>query len=562
MGGFVNLPDFPARSILTSAQLQQLVSALQGFSAQSADINWPLLAGGNIDFTGTSYQILGLRKFWDVINADNYSSFQAAIDAAEDNGGGCVLIPPDTTISADGVNIEASKIWIVGCGPSSVIQSTGSSGYSIRTGTTGLTDIGLFNLTMDGDSVSGQDGIQFRYVDGVTVQNVYFKDWDGSALVLTHSGSTGDSCQHVSVTNCRFDNGADAHIEGIDIDTGVFANIISDGATATAALDFEPGDANGLLKELSFSNIRIQGTTGIGMQVLGDSGTASDNWSLINLDHVVVTNPTGDGFNLGETGKILKNLSVKNCDVEVEGAGADGYVINANIGRVQSCNAYGATGNGIDLVDSNSVLVAGCDLRSAGAYGIDADGTTSCSIYNNDVSGASTAGILGTNATTLELGPNQGFTGPTLATVKGDNPRDSLSSSGNFPTTYTIPANSVKVGDVIRITALWDVTGHSAGTVSFAITVGGVGVGNTGTTGAVGEIFSIHELYVTALSGSNNIRYSMRAIHDIGDIIEISNGDATIDLTTDTTVTAAVSISDTATGLFDTFLMEWLGGNA
>ena len=154
MSGFVNLPDFEPRQILTAALLDQLVSALNGFAAQSGDIAWPLIVQGNIDFD-SSYTVDNLQTFWNYINADEYTSLQAAIDVAEGNpNGGCVIIPPNTTITSTGVDIEGSKVAIVGCGPTSTIQLLSGAGPLIESDTSTRTDLALYNLTLDGQSLA------------------------------------------------------------------------------------------------------------------------------------------------------------------------------------------------------------------------------------------------------------------------------------------------------------------------------------------------------------------------------------------------------------------------
>ena len=65
---FANLPEFVARQILTAALLNQIITAMQGFSAQTGDLNWPMVAGGNIDID-SQYGIVNLLTFWNIVNA-------------------------------------------------------------------------------------------------------------------------------------------------------------------------------------------------------------------------------------------------------------------------------------------------------------------------------------------------------------------------------------------------------------------------------------------------------------------------------------------------------------
>lgn len=560
------LSTFEDNEILTAGKLNTLVQALESkFSAITGDdIVWPLVCQGNIDFDN-QHSIVGLRTFWNYINADEYDSLQLAIDAAEAAGGGCVVIPPDTTITADTVDIEASSIWIVGCGPSSVLKLTSgaSGGYHIRTGSGTLTDIGLMNLTMNGQSVASQLGMVFRFIDGCTVKGVTFQNYAAAALKFTHAGTAGtQKCQNVMVSDCKFEDGAGTHLDIEDVDVGTFENIISTAATATAAIDAEPTSSAGFIKSLNFSNIRIIGTTGIGMLILGASATANDKWSLISLDQISITGTTGDAFNIGENAKILKNTSMRDCDAP--DAGADAIVFNVEIGQLQDCSGYNAFDDGCDLLFSEKVMVTGCDFRSAGGIGIDATDTTSCSIFGNDVTDWTTEGIDTAGSTTIELGPNQGHLCSTLNTVIADNPADTRSSTGSYPTTYVIPADTLKVGDLIRITILFDVTGYTGGTIVFDTNVNGNSIGTTPAFSSVGEAHVIYELYVSALTGAANIRATMTSVSRAAATSDVTTATSneTIDLTADATISTEVTISDTANALFDSIIIELLGGNA
>ena len=69
---FVNLTQFTARQILTAAQMNQVIAALQGFAAQTADIAWPLVMGDNID-ADNQFTIVNMRTLWNIVNADEYA---------------------------------------------------------------------------------------------------------------------------------------------------------------------------------------------------------------------------------------------------------------------------------------------------------------------------------------------------------------------------------------------------------------------------------------------------------------------------------------------------------
>lgn len=511
MSGFLNLPDFEARELLTAAQLTQIVTALQGFSAQSADITWPLVAGGDLDFDKL-YGIVGLRTLWNIVNASEYDTLQAAVDAAEAmTGGTCVFIPPSETIPADGVSIEADNIWIVGCGDSSVIQATGSTGYAIRTSGGARSNIGLMNLRMDGDSVAGQDGIQFRYTDGITVKGVRFEDWDGSALVLTNAGSDGtEKCQNAFVTDCVFTGGAGAHIECIDLDGGSFDLLVSDSATATAALDFEPASAAGFIKDITLSNVRITGTTGIGVQILGAAAVFNANWSLIDLSNVTVTGATGNAFVVGDTLKILKSVKISGCSAPSTANGAIPLTANIDLGHITGCFFQDATpDSAIDLTLSDTISVHGNNVINAGTPAID---------------------LTGVVAGTVQCGSNPGDFGPTHSNIYIDDTDHTLggTTTGDMGFLKTISGGSVRPNDIVRVVAAIDGVGN--GTVQLQLE--GVGSGST-TISADSHVIT---WYIKVGTGAGGTSYLRSHVSDLP-AVTTDHASITVDWTADVDVT-------------------------
>lgn len=557
------LPTFEDNEIPSSGKFNQIVQALESkFSAITADdFTWPLVAQGNIDM-GQQHSIIGLRTFWNYINAAEYDSLQLAVDAAEAAGGGCVIIPPDTTITADGVNIENGDIIIMGAGPSSVIKLTSgsTSGYLMRNGTGGLAGIEVLNLTFDGQSTGvSQDGFQARHVDRLHMYNVFFKNFTGDALYLTNDGTNGNACSDCIFNALTFDGGTGQHIKVDDLDGGSFSQIISRDAGASAIV-MSPLAAASFMRDVSMSNARVTDPTGLGIWVDGASGTADDKWSRVHFADCRVSGSTDDAFRAGAASAVLKYATITGCTSH--DCAGNAYTVNTEGGAVKGNYAYSVPSgkDGIDLVDSTDTTVSNNTLNgNSGTSGIDADGTDSCYVHNNTLTGTWTNPILSSNATNLELGQNQGAPGPTLNTAIADNPRDSRSTTGPYPTTYEIPANSVKPGDVIRITVGWDVTGYTSGNITLGVEAEGAGIGDTGAVGAVGEIVSVHELYVSALSGASNVRLTK---HVTGDTFtNVSNGDITIDFTADVTIEATVTITGAAVGLFDYINIEFIGGN-
>ena len=539
------LPTFEDNEILTAGKLNTIVQALESkFNAITADdLTWPLVCQGNVDFDSL-HAIVGLRTFWNFVNADEYDTLQLAVDAAESmTGSSAVLIPPSTTITADTVDISASNIWIIGAGSSSVIKTTSgaSGGYLIRTSADTLTDIGIANLTINGNNVSSQIGVQFRFVDGITVRGVDFENCSGAALEFTHAGTAGtQKCQNAIVSDCKFEDGAAAHISIKDLDGGSFANIISTAGTATNIIAAEPSTSASFIKNLSFSNVRVEFPTGIGFSILG-AGASNVLWSNIDLSQVMVTDSTGDSFNIGLGSKVLKNVSMKGCEA-IDCLG-DAYAMNINIGRVVGCHGYNSAGDGMDLLASDTLFIQGCDLSSAGAYGIDLGTSTSAKIQGCDLSGAATAAFLASNATTPAFRENAGAI--CAGAVNIDRTSRSKSSVGDFGYLYTIPGNAVKAGDIIRMKfySTYTDVGTSAGT--FDVRVGGTMVAQVGAALVSGTQVTHIDIQVHDVTGANT--FTVKDQHGLGAGLTDPNYHVlgvltdTIDWTTDSAITFYLS---------------------
>lgn len=534
----IQLPTFTIKEILTAAKLQQLRNAIAAkFQAiTGADIAWPLVAGGNIDFNQSAYSIIGLRTFWGLINADEYSTFQAACDAAA--GGGCVFIPPNTTITTDGVDISNTKVTIMGCGPSSVLQlnSGASSGYLLRTGTGSLVDIMIADLTLDGNSTAAANkGIVSRRVHNFTMHNVHLKNFKDAAVHVTNSGTQGESSTNVMLSELRFEGNLANDILVDDVD-GLTINDVRSADSGGVSIYMEPVGAGSFLRDIRLDDVEVDNPTGIGIDIVGVAGTASTNFERVSLSDVRVYSPSSHGIRVGDTSKILQHVTLDNC--HVYSAGDVGIIVNADSGHVVGCYAPEAASKGLDLLDSDTVTVQGCNFRDATTYGIDLDGTSNCNVSGNVVSGAGTQATLKTNVTNLRCGNNYGEIGPAPATAVHDSANYAATGTGDVGYSETIFGGTLKVGDTIRFTLGVGVTIGTGGTQTIQLQLGGTTISTFSTTVA-GDYVWEAIVVVAALSGAGSAIIETTTITNAGS--GAASGSATIDWTTDKAVTFNVS---------------------
>ncbi len=570
---FANLPEFTARQILTAALLNQIITALQGFSTQTADISWPLTAGGNIDMD-SQYTIVNMQTLWNITNADEYASLDAAVTAVEATSGGCLFIPPHTTIDGStGITIDSSNFWIVGCGPTSIIDLSSGTGPLIDTAAS-LSNVGLMNLQLkNSGATASADAVVFRRTTGARLINVLFTSFLGDSVYFTNDGTAGNSCADAVLQGVEFAGGGTngIHLRADDLDGCFMDNILSKSALATAISLVPVAASNGIIRDIQMGpNVRVESPAGIGVNILGGAAAADDKWSRISLNGVKVVEPTGDGFNIGEDNLILRNVSMIGCTVDTPGV--DAFVVNAQRGQVSNCWSLGSTTKtGLDLVDSVDVSVTNNDLRNF-ITGIDCSSlpaASSCRVKDNDVRDYVTTAIARPAASVAAdtvFSSNTGDFG--MSTGNAKIRQDGTGATAETTTTletYTIPAHTLrKEGDGLHIRAFWrNASGDRAGEMlvhvdailasTLTLPLGLLGfsdvlviVNNVGVTGASNTSYS----YVSETNGANNAQMGNAAI--------------TVDWRADVDITFKVTIAGgTANDAISlqTFLIEGIGGD-
>jgi hypothetical protein len=532
-----NIPTFSDGELLTASKLNQLGSAIStkfSGAVSGADLVWPLVAQGNIDLN-SSYSLTNLRTLWSVVNVAEYDTVADAI-AALPSAGGCLFVPPGT-VTTDGNELDTSDVLVLGTGRGSILKLTASatSGYLMRT-TAGLNNISFASLTIDGNGAtgSGQDGIQVRDVDGVVFSNVYFKNFSGEHLVLTHSGTQGNPCENVQIIGCHFEGGSGDHVLMDDVDGVQIIGCNFENPT-TKCINGTPSTTASYMR-----SILVQGCTcsdaNNSIYIVGGSGTASDNWRLVRILGNEIVSDAGVAITCGTTTAILKISKV----ADNIGTGITGNGINCLLTGGEVCdNTFPSVGgSGCDALASASSLFSGNNFAFATTKGIDGSDTTSCRFYDNDLTGA-TDGLDLDGATTPYQSNNRGVTDTSHA-IASWHRRLNTSRSGNgvFATTITIPANTLaRSGDGLQM-KWWASCASNNGTI-VATAKDGSGTVVLGTivlgTATAGFGWAITTLVGAADAASNTV--SNYASGESGDNFFAGRTAAsTLDWTTDVTI--------------------------
>jgi len=534
-----NLPTFVEKQLLTAAQLNQIVTALQtkfSGNVSGSDLVWPLVTDGDIDFGGSN-TLLNLPTLWNVVNAAEYDTFTDAVSALPSTGG-AIYIPPGSTVTTDGINVTDRNLCIFGDGDASVLALTtaASSGYLLRHSGEGSYRFSMYNLTVSGGNTgSAQDGIQLRQPRSVKVQNVNFRNFSGRALWVTNSGTAGFYADNVHVHQCLFEGGVLNQLEGNDV-----TNLRISGC------QFDTGTKSGIyVKPTSSSyigrNIKITNNMFIGCEdsiFVHGVGTALNNsWGFINIVDNTIVSDTGTGITAGSATAHITKCQIRGNTID--SPGVDGISVCSQYGVVADNMIYVAAVNAIDLLASDNLTVTGNLARKAGEYGIDLGTCDECTVTGNDVSNCGTKGIdtadtAGANVVYnnvgAQLGPafggyavDVGFSGASAA----------WSSAESF-----IPANTINyVGDSILITLYCEDGGGSNSTFIDVILDDG---SDTIIESILQSVGTKGLSYVLIVRGSGGTSGYSSAANGLGQ----ATRNATIDWTVDVSIKLDITSAD------------------
>jgi parallel beta-helix repeat protein len=468
-----------AKEILTASKWNTLVTDINAILAAigGSNLAWPMTAEDNIDMDGNT--IVGMKKFWTIHNAAEYATgndynstaFQAAVDAVEGEGGGCILIPPDTTFVIKDIEVDASgnkPFVIMGCGKSSILQMDSSPTTDMIEFLAGSTDVEICNLQMTGASQgSGKKGVVVKNGIGFKMRNVWMQDFTGDFITLNGNGA-GTSTSNVQLTNLLLEDGTTAdHIFADDLSYATFSNIISKNCTQTA-IHLAPSAQAALMQDIRISNVIVDTPTLHGISIVGVTNPADATHTRIQVSDCQVTSAGDHAYEIGKASALLKYADVKDCAAYSPGAAA--FIVGIDYGSITGCSAFNFTDDtdhhGIDLTTSSFVWVSGNNLYDAGDYGIDMGTAEDCVVQNNNVDNAATEDIFKDNltVTTNRIQSNHGELCPTVSnthSVQGNFTVTGTSGSWSTFTTYTIPGNTLTDGDSLRITLMGSMTGDS-----------------------------------------------------------------------------------------------------
>jgi hypothetical protein len=528
-------PVFEEQEFLTAEKLNAFVQSLEDkFSAglTSVDLSWPLVAEGNIVMGSgaTGHSIIGGKAIFKVVNADAYDTFQAAVTAA--GAGGGVFVPPNTTITTQGV-VLPDRFALFGAGPSSVLRVEGGAGYLLATALGASTGLLLANLTLDGNDVLSQRGLLIRGHQRAVISNVRFQSFDAEAVAVDPGSATGNLDIHIS--NCRFDGGGDHHINITSVERMSIKDCTFEDTSDGSAIRLVPAAAN-KGRDIVIRDCQFRESVGHPVLDLQGRTAVSDDFS---------------------------NVSVSGCRIDGTSVGTNYVVRFGTTTNPLSKSKFvhsvveNADDSGGVLASCEDVLLAYNTVLGSGTIGVSMGESDRGFVQANYVSGFTTAFSMA-DAANLVVRDNvfSGTTnvaygaGPNYDTGNIGSPTIVRSTTNNE---VTVPANRVGPGSVIRTSRT--IRGGSAGPGTMDLVVGGKTVATVTGIGSGDNARIDSELYVLS---TTTIRANVQ-------LFKIGDWGHTTTVITGIDTTAAFVISSSNPGVTSSFRhglrVEYVGNN-
>jgi parallel beta-helix repeat protein len=276
---------------------------------------------------------------------------------------------------------------------------------------------------------------------------------------------------------CSFEGGASYQIEGDDVaDLVIKGNNFKTASKTAIMLEASGATADMLRIEVEGNN--FFGCTGDVISILGADGNFNAPQS-----HIRVAGNKANGLNGIKVGSAVAKVQyVSISDNIVPSSYDNGLMVCAKYGTINGNVMPGATDDGLDLLDSRDLVVKGNSFRDSGKAGIRFVDAEDCLIADNDCTDSTTRIVISDSITS----PCRHY-GNTDETPEAGPVRTWRVDSD----TFDIPANTLKIGDVLTIHAMW--TDNTVGTQG--VRVGGTYIVSDMSDGA-GETTVIASLYI------------------------------------------------------------------
>jgi polygalacturonase len=380
---------------------------------------------------GAVFNVLDYGAVGDNINNDT-TAIQAAIDAADTNGGGVVYLPADRTFRVTASLINKDNVTIRGEGYTSVIKS--ATNFKVFNQNTGVVayDMGWENFRITGAAtgvVASNHGINLFESERSTIRNMWIEELDGDGIYVRTNNVNIENIyckncyrQGIAVTNANYININNVRGEGtmislVDIEPNVgdFINdlnindVVFDSNTIPALRFYYSAVANDIINRVNVTNITscFLGFNSVTQLTASNititTSDTADNFILYLTNQAAINNVNIDGPNRAVQTKFkitsCEYVTVNNVVIN-GGADIDVDVLSGVSCIFNNLVVKGIGNVGIRLRDSNATVINGAYLSLATTYAILCNPTTALSntILRNIVVESSNTGLFASGA--------------------------------------------------------------------------------------------------------------------------------------------------------------------
>jgi len=335
--------------------------------------------------------------FDDVFNVKNYgavgngttddtAAIQDAIDAAEANGGGLVLLPPGTYLVSDTLTVDNHGVRIIGSGMWNTTLRRGTDyGHTVlftgddNTGSV-LLGVGIESMTITSVGLASSGAhVCFNGVARASAANLYFRD---GFIGIQADGLTAASISNIYLVFSNIYGGASTGRRYMQFGTAaayphpssgdVFVSDFNLRSTTTAnatqyGINIEAADG------LWFSNGHVGNTVTANIRI---GGPTTDLLNLIFFNSVMSDEGTGSGLLLASYASLgFRTVQFSNCLFKSSGTPAyadNGILVSAGCeldGLLMSnclITEYGGTGVSLQSTASRNFIFSDCVVRGNG----------------------------------------------------------------------------------------------------------------------------------------------------------------------------------------------------
>lgn len=212
------------------------------------------------------------RSFWQIANAAEFDTVQAAIDSITN---GIVFVPAGTTIDVGSTITMKSNVFLVGQGYSSILRNDTITTSPMISVPAGVSNSGVMNLQLDGNNVANTAGLVAILALGSDLffDRVWGNQWGdvadglGVSNEIIELGVNATRAARVWISRCKFTDVQRDMIRLVNVEDIFMSDLYMDDGRS-AGINSVIG-ATSALKNIFIDRVRADSIAGDVMQFVG-----------------------------------------------------------------------------------------------------------------------------------------------------------------------------------------------------------------------------------------------------------------------------------------------------